>query len=560
MKNGTDKPAKGKNLITEFFRQTFRRHGGGEYSELLTRGMHGDNKGVNKKYPWAYVRLFTLIFVLFAVFLLIIRFTSNELFVPTVTLLGAVCFNLTFLLLLYELYPKKDLSFMAVLLAMLIGGASSNVFAQILFNIFSPSNSWLRAVYAGFFEELSKAAAVVLVIVFSRKNSPLSGFILGAAVGCGFSIAEDMGYIFVQANEMPFVNLTTVIELAITRGLSAVCTHTLWTAAIGWAFCRFKRHFANLAVYAVTLLSCGLHIAWDLPLGNLALGFIYASCASVALVECILILHAERKKSFAEHSLKAEELYKNQEAVSEAWTQAEQEMQEEQSLDKRDPLYWRYWGRFTLVLAAFLMAVTGVLYCSIPFRETYGTQTFREPESFVAFMQNGLVFNAEENRPYDEHNTENDEHPVGRVIQNVVDENNADITYKYVYTVNIDSIYNDVTYYFPEAVYATVSTAQGDNTYIKEDLYNDGKLYASFFRVNTDVTGFVFDGLVDSDEVTVFIYNPAFVRDLSDWKYLSLFCTFAALAGAGLVCYISLTIKSWRVKKLCSIKTVSSAE
>ncbi|MCM1546717.1 MAG: PrsW family intramembrane metalloprotease [Clostridiales bacterium] len=553
MKNGTDKPAKGKNLITEFFRQTFRRHGGGEYSELLTRGMHGDNKGVNRKYPWAYVRLFTLIFVLFAVFLLIIRFTSNELFVPTVTLLGAVCFNLTFLLLLYELYPKKDLSFMAVLLAMLIGGASSNVFAQILFNIFSPSNSWLRAVYAGFFEELSKAAAVVLVIVFSRKNSPLSGFILGAAVGCGFSIAEDMGYIFVQANEMPFVNLTTVIELAITRGLSAVCTHTLWTAAIGWAFCRFKRHFANLAVYAVTLLSCGLHIAWDLPLGNLALGFIYASCASVALVECILILHAERKKSFAEHSLKAEELYKNQEAVSEAWTQAEQEMQEEQSLDKRDPLYWRYWGRFTLVLAAFLMAVTGVLYCSIPFRETYGTQTFREPESFVAFMQNGLVFNAKDNRQFDE-NSKTETAGAGRVRQ---EETGADgILYTYFYTENVDPIGGN-TYYFPETIMVTVTTQNGTMSYHKEDVYYQGELYASYFLVNNTVIGSYFE---QDGDLNVIIYNPAYERDLSDWKYLSLFCTFAALAGAGLVCYISLTIKSWRVKKLCSIKTVSSAE
>ena len=208
MEMETGKPEKGKNSIAVFFRQTFRHHGGGEYSELLTRGLQSENNGgLNKKYPWAYVRLFTLIFVLFAIFLLIIRFTSNELFVPMVTLLGALSFNLPFLLLLFELYPKKDLSFMFVLLAMLIGGAGSNVLAQILFNIFVPANRWMHAVYSGFFEELSKAAATVLIIVVARKNSPLIGFITGAAVGCGFSIAEDMGYIFVQANEMPFVNL-----------------------------------------------------------------------------------------------------------------------------------------------------------------------------------------------------------------------------------------------------------------------------------------------------------------------------------------------------------------
>lgn len=555
MKTETGKPAKGKNVIAEFFRQTFRRHGGGEYSELLTRGLHsGNNQGLNKKYPWAYVRLFTLIFVLFSVFLLIIRFTSNELFVPTVTLLGAACFNLTFLLLLFELYPKKDLSFMAVLLAMLIGGAASNVFAQILFNIFTPANSWLNAVYSGFFEELSKAAAVVLIIVVAHKSSPLVGFILGAAVGCGFSIAEDMGYIFMQANEMPFVNLTTVIEVSLVRGLSAVCTHTLWTAAVGWAFCRFKRHFANIAVYLVTLLSCGLHICWDLPLGNIALGCIYASCATVVLVECVLIVHFGRKKAFAENAVSVGALYKNEGVVSEMWEQVEQEELAVRALNKKDPQYWRYWGHFTLAFAAFLMAVVGVLYCSIPFRETYGTQTFKDADSFVSFMQDGMVFNAEENRSFKVGEPAEDV-ALGKV-QTVEKDG---VTYSYLYTVSNDEI-GGITYYYPAAVYATVETDTGIVTYGKEDLYNNGRLYASFFRVNTDVTGFIFDGEGEDAKVTAFIYNPAFVRNLSDWKYLSLFCTFAGIAGVAAICYISLVIKSWRVKKLCSTENVSSAE
>lgn len=551
---GTDKPAKGKNAIAEFFRQTFRRHGGEEYSELLTRGLRkGNRQGLNKKYPWAYVRLFTLVFVLFAVFLLIVRFTSNELFVPTVTLLGAVCFNLTFLLLLFELYPKKDLSFMAVLLAMLIGGAGSNVFAQVLFSIFKPSNAWLHAVYSGFFEELSKAAAVAFVLIILRKGSPLVGFVMGAAVGCGFSITEDMGYIFLQANEMPFVNLTTIIEIAVTRGLSAVCTHTLWTAAIGWALSRFTRHRANLAVYAVTLLSCGLHICWDLPLNNLTLGFIYACCASVALVECILILHFQRKKAFAVQ--KPAELYKNEEAVNELWAEAEQEEFARQSLEKSDPKYWRYWGHFTLALAAFLMAVIGVMYCSLPFRETYGTQTFKDKDSFVTFMQSGLKFDdCKENRQFVDGYENTEPAGVGRVVQS---ETGADgIIYSYVYTENIDPV-GGQTYYFPETVYATVTTQTGTVSYHKEDLYYKGEHYASYFLVDNTVIGTYFE---QNGDLNVITYNPAFVRDLSDWKYLSLFCSFSAIAGSALVIYTALVIKSWRVKKQCTTENVSSAE
>lgn len=559
MEQSTEKPAKGKNAIAEFFRQTFRRHGGGEYSELLTRGMQKGNKqGVNRKYPWAYVRFFALAFVLFAVFLLIIRFTSNELFVPTVTLLGAACFNLTFLLLLYELYPKKDLSFLAVLLAMLIGGAGANVVAQILFNIFVPSNSWLHAVYSGFFEELSKAAAVVFVIVVSRKQSPLAGFIFGAAVGCGFALTEDMGYIFVQANGQTYVNLTTVIEVAMSRGGTALCTHTLWTAAIGWAYSRCKRHFANVAVYVITLLSCGLHICWDLPLNRLWTGVAYAACASVALIECILIVHLERRKVYRDEELSVSALYKNEIAVNELWERNEQENIEESSLNKADPQYWRYWGHFTLALAAFLMAIAGVLYCSIPFRETYGTQVFVDAESFVSFMQNGLDMQAENNRAYNGHDTANDvryteNDKLVRVVQRVQD---GTVTYNYEYTVNTDTVSGN-EYFFPLSVSATVTTELGTNTYYKEDLYNDGKLYASFFRLNDSVTGFNFD---KDGDINVIVYNPAFVRNLRDWQYLSLFCAFAAVGGMAFTCYISLTIKAWRVKKLCTTENVSSAE
>lgn len=542
---------KGKNLIAEFFKQTFRRHGGKEYSELLTRGMHNGNKeSLNKKYPWAYVRLFTVLFVLFAIFLLIIRFTSNEIFVPTVTFLSAVCFNLSFLLLLYELYPKKDLSFMAVVLALLIGGAGSNIFAQILFSIFSPSDLWLRAVYSGFFEELAKAAMVVLIIVASRKNSPLAGFVLGAAVGCGFSITEDMGYIFVQANEMPFVNLTTLIELSIARGFSAACTHTLWTAAIGWAYCHFSKRFVNIFVYLITLLSCGLHICWDLPLGNLAMGCIYAACAVVALVECILIVFFERKKVFKNYVLPADALYKNESMVSEMWEQVEQEQLAAQSLDKKDPQFWRYWGHFALSLAAFLMAVTGVLYCSIPFRETYGTQSFKDSESFVSFMQNGLVFDYEENRSFDPDPNVTTVPSGEYVIQYVTAEDG--FVYGYMYLPKYDPV-GDTNYYYPYAVSVYIDGV----SYMKEDVYNDGIHYASFFRLNNGVTGYNFRS--DGD-ISVFIYNPGYERDLSEWRYLTLFCIFAGITGVGLTCYIAFLIKSWRVKKLCSTENVSSAE
>lgn len=534
------------NAVTTFFRQTFRRHSGEEYSEILTRGLR-EKEGLNKKYPWAYVRIFALIFVLYAIFLLIVRFTSNQLFVPTIVALASLCFNFSFLLLVYELYPQKDLSFMSVCLVMLIGGAASHVVVQILYSLVKVYDPWLSAVAVGFFEELPKAGAAVLAIIIARKNSPLAGFVLGAAVGCGFSIAEDMGYIIEQANQFSAANLPAIIEVTFARGLSAYCTHTLWTAAVGWAYCHFSRHLANLAVYLITLLSCGLHICWDLPLSLLASGFIYAGCTIVSATECVLIVYFERKKLFNPPAADG--------AIA---TPPPVEIADEtckEQLSKNNPLYWRHWGNFTLTIGAVLMALIAVIYCSIPFSETYGTATFYNPEMFIDFMQDGIEFNAEQNRRYDKNNTENNEVSDGRVIQRV--EAADGITYRYVYRVDYDTVSAN-TYYIPETVYATVRTEAGEEvTYNKENVYYQGKLYASFFRVNQSVTGYNFNIVGD---ITVIIYNPAFERDLSDWQYLSLFITFGVICAASAVCYISLQIKSWRVKKLCSTDSASSAE
>lgn len=550
MKKDDVKPKRAKNEIANFFRQTFRRHSGAEYSELLTRGMRSTG-GVNKKYPWAYIRLFSLLLVLFAIFLLIVRFTSNELFVPTITALASICFNVSFLLFLFELYPKRDMSFMLVCLAALLGGAGAHIVTQILYNIFPVSNAWIKAVCAGFFEELPKAVSVILVVIVSRKNSPLAGFILGAAVGCGFSIVEDMGYIFIEANEMPVMNLATIVEVSVSRGLSSLCTHMLWTATIGWAYCHFTRHFANIAFYSVSLLSCGLHICWDLPLGYVALGFVYAGCTIVACVECVLILHFERRKVFREFlaSLKGDETtaYDSDELIK---ATVGTDSEAVRSLSKKSPYYWRHWGNFTFALGSVLMAVTAVIYCSVSFPETYATEEFGSAEQFIEYMQGGLTFQAKENRLYDENDKDGDDRTHdGYVIQS---ETVAGIEYRYVYTENKDIVTGDV-HYFPAAVYAVVDGIP----YSREDVYNEGQLYASFFRVNSNVTGYNFQR---NGDIVVFSYNPAFERDLSEPQYLALFCVFGGIFGASAICYFSLIIKSWRVKRQCLTETASSAK
>lgn len=547
--NGADKkkrlPTRAARQIKYFFMQTFRRRSGTEYSELLTRGLRSGT-GVNRTYPWAYLRLFATFFILYAVFLLIIRFTGNELFDSAVTMLASVMFNLPFLCLMFELYPKKDFSFITVLFVMLIGGTAACVISQALFNLFPSPDKWLAAVYAGFFEELSKTVVTVLAIVMARKRSPLAGFLVGAAVGCGFSVVEDMGYIFIMSNELPAMNLTTIINVSVSRGFTAFCTHTLWTALTGWAYTRFNRHLYNVFTYLVLIAICCLHICWDLPLELSAQGLVCTACIIVSAASGIAVIVYERKVVFRAAGVKhTDESYYRFDRTT---------------IDERHYLYWKHWGHFTLALGAFIMAVISVIYCSIPFRETYGTETFTDSKQFVAFMQDNYEFEIEDDRAYNEHDTsgDKDKTTVDGVLTGVTQTVVIDGV-KYYYRYNV--IYDEISknhYYMLTNVYVEVKSKEGAFiTYGKEDVYNNGKLFASFFRINGNVTGYNFES---NGDITVFIYDANFVRDLSSPRYVALFSTFAGVFGVSLICYIGLEIKSRKVKKLCSTKNASSAE
>ena len=229
------------SYIVCFFKQTFRRHTGREYSQFLTRGIRRGEEGVQRAYPWFYIRLFAACVIVFAVYLLILRFTSNALFSPVVVILAALTFNVSFLVLLYEIYPRDDLSLLSVFITLLVGGTGACVLAQIMYMYIPASNGWLAALRAAGVEELSKAVPVVIVVLSLKIRQPLVGFIMGAAVGCGFSVVEDAGYIFVAANDLPALNIPSVVATFFERGATSFCTHTVWTASVGWALACARR-------------------------------------------------------------------------------------------------------------------------------------------------------------------------------------------------------------------------------------------------------------------------------------------------------------------------------
>jgi RsiW-degrading membrane proteinase PrsW (M82 family) len=534
-----------KSTIKRFFVQTFRRHGSWEYSEFLTRGIRKSKRTVHKQYPWVYMRFFALMLVLFAVFLLIIRFTSNDLFSPTVMLLSATVFNLPFLLLLYELYPKNDLSFMVVVAVMLIGGTCADVISQVLYSLFSAPDEWLSAVYTGFFEELSKGVVAIVAIVIAGKKNPLAGFLMGAAVGCGYSIVEDLGYIFLYASSLPSLNLTTAISLFIERGLTAFCTHILWSGTVGWAYNFFNRRISNACFYLVLAFVCGLHICWDLPLTGIAYDACIAVCVIAIVSVDLVIVHTSRKKIFDEE-LTEEDAQVEQIIFTDNLDGTNEPTATAPAKVAKSPEHYIHSGHLCLSICVFLMAVIAIIYCSVPFRENYYSQTFSSKEEFVAFMQedNNLVvdkdraFDATLSDEYNERTVVDGE--LTKIKQHVVKDG-----YDYYYSYNVISINGNYYYYFAEVTVQMVKN--GVYTYANaEDIYFDGKLYVSFFRIRDNVSGYNIDS---RGNITAFMYDASFERDLSQPQYTVLFYTFAALGGVGLVLYVAFKIKARSVRK-----------
>lgn len=523
---------KGIHLVADqikcFFRQTFRRHTGAEYTEVVTRGVKRSNQ-LNRQYPWVYIRLFAAIFILFAVFLLVIRFTANELFAPTVMMLGAVVFSIPFLALLYEIYPRCDLSLIVLFVAMLIGATCASVITQVVYSFIDLSDDWILALSAGLVEELSKAVVTFIIIEVVKNKQPLVGFLLGAAVGCGFSIVEDFGYIFVYSNQVSAVNLSTAIDMLFSRGVSTFCTHIVWTACIGWAYSAFPRRFLSGRFYLILALNIALHVFWDAPLEG-ALGVtVIAVCASVAAVEGIAILYRGRKRIFASGG---------EEPTPDFFAE------DRQSLDKKTPQYYTHIGHLCLTVAAFLMAVVAVVYCTIPFRESVYTKSFNSPQEFVAFVQNDRELPADGARQFDaslpDGNNivvkENDE--VVRVTQMVEE---GDVTYYYVYNVAGGRmlLYD---------IYAEFVENGVMSKYLREELYDEnGKIYAAYFMVRGDVVGTYFTG--DGRAVAI-IQDVNFERDLSRPQYAILFYVFAGLAGSAIALYIVFYVKSRRIKNV----------
>ena len=374
--------------ITYFFKETFRAHSKAEYREIFSRGLNEDNEGITGEFPWLYVRAFFALLILFTINVVILRVTENSLFVPSVTFLGGITFTVPFILLLYELYPKRDVSLFTIIAVLVGGGTVASLLAQIGYILIPIHSKVVLAVVAGVLEEVCKAIpAIIAIILFKQKNA-YSCFLFAAAVGAGFSVIEDMGYIFRYAylNVAEYsIDTVSILSMFADRGLSSLCTHILWTGAIGWSYSLIKRPLRSVGIL-IFLSSVALHICWDLPLEGWLQVPVITLCVFVAAAINISIVHKARINTLASE---VDLTRLNESIIVEAKEMGEL-------------MRFKNAGNLTFALTCTLLSIILLVLCALPIGMDYTTKDYESVDEFISYVQGDYTLLADMDRKLDE--------------------------------------------------------------------------------------------------------------------------------------------------------------
>lgn len=248
-----------KSVLGKFAYETFRTRSGSDYSEIFTRGRGEEGKS---PYPWLYARVFLCCFLLFC--FVCLAYSVSELNFPEAIVTGGVLLDITFIVLLFELYPGRDMPLILPLSVFFVGGALASALSNLLYGILNVSQPYAEEAWISFNEETCKAAVTVALVVLLGKRNPFYCFIIGAAVGGGFSAYENMWFMYTDG--FYYMNgLSMAMQSALWRALGTPFSHAAWAGLFGWAL-SFSKPWKNIRCYGVYLFNLVMHFFVDFPL------------------------------------------------------------------------------------------------------------------------------------------------------------------------------------------------------------------------------------------------------------------------------------------------------
>ncbi|MEU7512210.1 PrsW family intramembrane metalloprotease [Streptomyces sp. NPDC042898] len=192
--------------------------------------------------------------------------TENTTLLPTLILLGSFLVPAVFVLWAYERHGQ-DFGVPVILGCFLTGGILGVLGASVMEYYLLHPSLWMF-LGVGLIEEAVKLAALMFVVRrYPQLRGIRAGLVLGGSVGFGFAAFESAGYAFNAAVTMDGIDLRSLLETEILRGVLAPFGHGLWTAIAGAVLLAYRRpdgrfRFAGPAI-GTYLGVAVLHALWD---------------------------------------------------------------------------------------------------------------------------------------------------------------------------------------------------------------------------------------------------------------------------------------------------------
>lgn len=151
---------------------------------------------------------------------------------------------------------------------------------------------WGAALTAPVNEELAKGAGVLLLLTLAPQliRSPFDGLILGAFVGLGFQISEDISYAFIGAANA-FGDVGAAWETIVVRTLASIPSHWMYSGVFGAGLIWFvgrpdvpARKGLGAGLMLTAMLMHGLWNASAAIAGGSALGWIVPTSVAAVLI------------------------------------------------------------------------------------------------------------------------------------------------------------------------------------------------------------------------------------------------------------------------------------
>lgn len=162
---------------------------------------------------------------------------------------------------------------------------------------------WAAGLSAPINEEWGKALGLVLLIGLAPRlvRSAYDGFIIGAFIGLGFQVFEDVLYVYNGAAQQYGVDqFGTSLQVFLIRGAAGIVSHALFSAifcaGLMWVLGRAPGERNVLRGVLTMLTAMVFHFAWDDVAGiSNGVGFLAAALPFViAIVELITLFYVLR--------------------------------------------------------------------------------------------------------------------------------------------------------------------------------------------------------------------------------------------------------------------------